>query len=57
MQKQLRVRSYHVDNHENHLFFFVGQLNEVDWWQVKIRVHSQHVLVRWQGVQRMVISY
>lgn len=56
MEKQLRLRSNHVDDHEKHLLFAMFQVPLIELRQLQLRVYRKHIFVGWQRVNRMLIE-
>ena len=55
MKEDLRLVSNHVYYHEDHLFFLVRDLREVESRQVQLVVRLKDVLKGWQGVHYMPV--
>ena len=45
----------HVDDHEDHLFFLVRDLSEIEGRQVQLVVGLEHILEGWQRVHDVPI--
>ena len=57
MQEYLGLLTDHIDYHEDHLLFFVGDLIEAEGGKVQLVVDLKHVFKSWQCVHYVPVIY
>ena len=55
LSEDLGTVPHHVDDHEKHLFFLVGNLMVVEGWQSQLTVRLEHILVGGERVDRVEV--